>query len=136
MAFFSQWEYGLPIMWETTYRVAIAMILSVIICTPLGIWIGMSDKRTRYFQPIIQIMAAIPQPIFFPIIAVLLMTTGGSLSFWSIPLIMTGTSWYVLLNVIAGANSLPNDLIEMTRIFKLKGSKWWFKFAIPSVFPT
>ncbi|WP_395947133.1 ABC transporter permease subunit [Caedibacter taeniospiralis] len=127
--------YLLPLMWETTYRVAIAMSLSVLICTPLGIWIGISPKRTKILQPIIQIMAAIPQPIFFPIVAILLMLGGGSLSIWAIPLIMTGTSWYVLFNVVAGASSLPSDLIEMSRAFKLRGMNWWFKFAIPAVFP-
>lgn len=127
--------YLLPLMWETTYRVAIAMGLSIVICTPLGIWIGISPKRTKMLQPIIQIMAAIPQPIFFPIVAILLMFGGGSLSIWAIPLIMTGTSWYVLFNVIAGASALPSDLIEMSRSFHLQGAKWWFKFAIPAVFP-
>ncbi|WP_151193641.1 ABC transporter permease subunit [Cysteiniphilum sp. JM-1] len=127
--------YLLPLMWETTYRVAIAMGLSIVICTPLGIWIGISPKRTKMLQPIIQVMAAIPQPIFFPIVAILLMFGGGSLSIWAIPLIMTGTSWYVLFNVIAGASALPSDLIEMSRSFHLKGTKWWFKFAIPAVFP-
>ena len=127
--------YLLPLMWETTYRVAIAMGLSIVICTPLGIWVGISPKRTKMLQPIIQIMAAIPQPIFFPIVAILLMFGGRSLSIWAIPLIMTGTSWYVLFNVIAGASALPSDLIEMSRSFHLKGTKWWFKFAIPAVFP-
>ncbi len=128
-------SYLLPLMWATSYRVFIAMGLSVLICVPLGIWIGISQKRTKYLQPVIQIMAAIPQPIFFPVVALLLMLGGGSLSIWSIPLIMTGTSWYVLFNVIAGAQALPSDLIEMSRAFKLKGIKWWYKFAIPAVFP-
>lgn len=48
---------------------------------------------------------------------------------------MTGTSWYVLFNVIAGVSSLPTEIIEMTKSFHLKGWKWWFKFAIPAVFP-
>ncbi|WP_407920626.1 ABC transporter permease subunit [Facilibium subflavum] len=128
-------SYLLPLMWQTTYRVVIAMLLSVLICTPLGIWIGISAKRVRFFQPVIQVMAAIPQPIFFPVVAIILMLGGGSLSFWTIPLIMTGTSWYVLFNVIAGASSLPSDLIEMAQSFKLRGINWWFKFAIPAVFP-
>ena len=54
-------------------------------------------------------MAAIPQPIFFPVVALILMFDGGSLNMWSIPLIMTGTSWYVLFNVIDGASSIPSD---------------------------
>ena len=127
--------YLLPMMFETTYRVAIAMGLSVLICTPLGIWIGMSPRLTRILQPIIQIMAAIPQPIFFPIVAIAILMGGGSLDFWSIPLIMTGTSWYVLFNVIAGASTIPSDMIEMSKIFNLKGLNWWFKFSIPCVFP-
>ena len=127
--------YLLPMMFETTYRVVIAMGLSVLICTPLGIWIGMSPKRTKLLQPFIQIMAAIPQPIFFPIVAMAILMGGGSLDYWCIPLIMTGTSWYVLFNVIAGASTIPNDFIEMSKIFNMKGLKWWFKFSIPAVFP-
>lgn len=60
---------------------------------------------------------------------------GGSPNVWCTPLIMTGTSWYVLFNVIAGVSSLPTEIIEMTKSFHLKGWKWWFKFAIPAVFP-
>lgn len=127
--------YLIPLMIETTLRVTIAMGISVIICTPLGIWIGISQKRTKVVQPIIQILAAIPQPIFFPIVAILILTGGGSLNIWCIPLIMTGTSWYVLFNVIAGVSSLPTEIVEMTKSFQLKGLKWWFKFAIPAVFP-
>ncbi|AEI35075.1 ABC transporter permease subunit [Francisella salina] len=128
-------SYLIPLMIETTVRVTISMMISVAICTPLGIWIGMSSKRTKAIQPIIQIGAAIPQPIFFPIVAVLILGGGGSLNVWCIPLIMTGTSWYVLFNVIAGVSSLPTEIIEMTKSFHLKGWKWWFKFAIPAVFP-
>ncbi|AXA34221.1 ABC transporter permease subunit [Francisella adeliensis] len=127
--------YLIPLMFETTLRVAIAMVLSVLICTPLGIWIGLSANRTKKIQPIIQVCAAIPQPIFFPIVAILLLTSGGSLNIWTIPLIMTGTSWYVLFNVIAGVSSLPTEIVEMTKSFQLKGLKWWYKFAIPAVFP-
>ncbi|MBK2109558.1 ABC transporter permease subunit [Francisella tularensis] len=128
-------SYLIPLMIETTVRVTIAMMISVAICTPLGIWIGMSSKRTKAIQPIIQIGAAIPQPIFFPIVAVLILAGDGSLNVWCIPLIMTGTSWYVLFNVIAGFSNLPTEIIEMTKSFHLKGWKWWFKFAIPAVFP-
>lgn len=95
----------------------------------------MSSKRTKAIQPIIQIGAAIPQPIFFSIVAVLILAGDGSLNVWCIPLIMTGTSWYVLFNVISGFSNLPTEIIEMTKSFHLKGLKWWFKFAIPAVFP-
>ncbi|BCL53803.1 ABC transporter permease [Francisella tularensis subsp. holarctica] len=128
-------SYLIPLMIETTVRVTIAMMISVAICTPLGIWIGMSSKRTKAIQPIIQIGAAIPQPIFFSIVAVLILAGDGSLNVWCIPLIMTGTSWYVLFNVISGFSNLPTEIIEMTKSFHLKGLKWWFKFAIPAVFP-
>lgn len=126
--------YLLPLMWETTWRVVVAILISVIICTPLGIYIGISPKLTRICQPIIQVLAAIPQPIFFPVIAIAILMGGGSLNFWVVPLIMAGTSWYVLFNVIAGASCIPNDLLEMSKIFNLKGIKWLFRFSIPAVF--
>ncbi|ODN44064.1 metal ABC transporter permease [Piscirickettsia litoralis] len=127
--------YLIPLMLKTTLRVAIAMILSVIIFTPIGIWIGLSPRLTRIFQPIIQIMAAIPPNVFFPVITIILIATHQSLNLWTIPLIMLGTQWYVLFNVIAGAASLPQDMLEMAKSFRLSGWNWWFKFMIPAVFP-
>lgn len=122
-------------MFLTAARVFIAMILSILIFVPIGVWIGMNAKLVRIFQPIIQILAALPSNIFYPIMAIYLIAFHQNLNWWSIVLIMLGTQWYVLFNVIAGVTTIPNQLTEVTTAFHIKGKMWWKKFMIPAIFP-
>ena len=92
----------LNIMMLTTLRVFIAIILSLVIFVPVGVWLSLSSKRLRYVSPFIQVAAALPPDIMYPIMAVLLIHFKQSLTWWCIPLIMLGTQWYILFNVIAG----------------------------------
>lgn len=119
----------------TAVRVFVAMILSILIFVPLGVWIGMNAKLVRLFQPIIQILAALPSNIFYPIMAMYLIAFHQNLNWWSIVLIMLGTQWYVLFNVIAGVTTIPNQLTEVTTAFHVKGKMWWKKFMLPAIFP-
>ena len=123
------------LMLLTTLRVFAAMILSLIIFVPLGIYIGISPKRIRLFQPIIQIMAAVPPNIFYPLIAIFLIAFNQSLSWWAIVLTMMGTQWYILFNVIAGVSTMPEDIRDLMRNFSIKGFYAWRKVIIPSIFP-
>ena len=102
-----------PLMAKTTLRVLAAMLLSLVIGVPVGVWIGLSPRATRIAQPIIQIGSALPPNIFFPLVTIALMATNTSLNLWTIPLIMMGTTWYVLFNVIAGVTTLPQEMIEL-----------------------
>ncbi|MCL9780145.1 ABC transporter permease subunit [Vibrio sp. S4M6] len=124
-----------PLMLETTLRVAAAMLLSLIIGVPVGVWIGLSPRATRIAQPIIQIGSALPPNIFFPFVTLALVATHMSLNLWTIPLIMLGTTWYVLFNVIAGVSTLPQEMKELAILFKLKGRTWWMRFMLPAIFP-
>lgn len=119
----------------TAARVIAAMLLSIIIFTPLGIWIGLRPGLVRFFQPIIQVLAAIPANVFYPVIAVILVTRHQDLSAWTIPMIMLGTQWYILFNVIAGASVIPAQLTDVSRIFRTGGIMWWTKYTLPAVFP-
>ena len=123
------------LMLLTTLRVAAAMILSLIIFLPIGIWIGLSPKRTKFCQPVIQVMAALPPDILYPMLAIFLVAFHQSLSWWSIIMIMLGTQWYILFNVIAGVLALPDDLKSMAASFQAKGWFCWRKFIIPGIFP-
>ena len=123
------------LMLQTTLRVGVAMLLSILIFVPLGVWIGLSPKLVRLLQPIIQVMAALPCNIFYPLMAMFLIATSQSLSTWSIFLIMLGTQWYILFNVIAGASTIPNQLLEVNKSFGVRGLLWWRKFIIPAIFP-
>ncbi|HBA7544042.1 TPA: ABC transporter permease subunit [Escherichia coli] len=119
----------------TAARVIAAMVLSVIIFTPLGIWIGLRPELVRFFQPIIQILAAIPANVFYPLIAFMIVAWHQDLGMWTIPMIMLGTQWYVLFNVIAGTSMIPSQMVEVSKVFHLRGWLWWSKFTLPAVFP-
>ncbi|EQA1624985.1 ABC transporter permease [Enterobacter asburiae] len=119
----------------TAARVIAAMLLSIVIFTPLGVWIGLRPGLVRFFQPIIQVMAAIPANVFYPVIAVILLTWHQDLNAWTIPMIMLGTQWYVLFNVIAGASVIPAQMTDVSRIFRVGGILWWTKYILPAIFP-
>jgi NitT/TauT family transport system permease protein len=119
----------------TAARVFAAMLLSIVIFTPLGVWIGLRPNLVRFFQPIIQVMAAIPANVFYPVVAVILLTWHQDLNAWTIPMIMLGTQWYVLFNVIAGASVIPGQMTDVSRIFRAGGAMWWTKYILPAIFP-
>ncbi len=128
-------SHMLKLMMLTTARVALAMILSLVIFVPVGIWIGSSQKLTRTLQPIIQILAALPPNILFPMMTVFLVAFHQSLGWWTIPLIMIGTQWYILFNVIAGVSTLPQEIQDLNQNFGIKGFFSWRKVIIPGIFP-
>ncbi|HIE8915822.1 TPA: ABC transporter permease [Klebsiella variicola subsp. variicola] len=119
----------------TAGRVIAAMVLSVIIFTPLGVWICLRPGLVRFFQPIIQVFAAVPANVFYPLIAFMIVAWHQNLGSWTIPMIMLGTQWYVLFNVIAGTSMIPSQMVEASKIFHLRGWLWWTKFTLPAVFP-
>lgn len=119
----------------TAARVISAMLLSIVIFTPIGVWIGLRPQLVRFFQPIIQIMAAIPVNVFYPVITVIILTWHQSLDVWTVPMIMLGTQWYVLFNVIAGTSMIPSQMVEVSRVFRVGGLMWWTKYILPAIFP-
>ncbi len=128
------WQMPL-LMSYTAVRVFVAMLLSIIIFVPLGVWIGLNARLVALFQPVIQVLAALPANLFYPLVAILLIAHHQSLSIWSIFLIMLGTQWYILFNVVAGVSTLPHNLLEVSKMMHLKGWLWWKRFMIPAVFP-
>lgn len=80
-------------------------------------------------------MAAIPSNVFYPIVTVILITWHQSLNAWTIPMIMLGTQWYVLFNVIAGASVIPSQMVDVSRVFGVKGWMWWSRYILPAIFP-
>jgi len=119
----------------TLFRVLSAVAIGTLWALPAGLMIGLSPKLSRIFQPIIQIVASFPAPMLFIPIIIFLKTIGVGLGFGSIALMLLGTQWYILFNVIAGAMSIPADLRESSRLF---GMSRWQRFKnlyIPSVFP-
>lgn len=119
----------------TLLRVSTAVVLSILWTLPLGVFIGMNPKLSAVMQPIVQILASIPATAVFPIILMWLLSLRGGLSIASILLMLLGTQWYLLFNIIAGAMSIPADLKEAAEIFQLKGIERWRRLIVPAVLP-
>jgi NitT/TauT family transport system permease protein len=119
----------------TFLRVNAALLLSALWTVPVGVAIGFNPRFARYVQPVAQVLASIPATAFFPILLIGLVKIGGGLGIGSIALMLLGTQWYILFNVIAGAMSIPSDLREVTSLFHFTSWQRWTKLILPGIFP-
>ncbi|MFY7698352.1 MAG: ABC transporter permease [Legionella sp.] len=119
----------------TGIRVIILIILSSIIWIPIGVWIGQRPGLTQKIQPVIQFAAAFPANLFYPLFVIAIVRFSASIEIWTTPLMILGTQWYILFNVIAGAATIPRDLCLVADNFGLKGWLWWKRLALPGIFP-
>jgi NitT/TauT family transport system permease protein len=126
--------FGFDIL--TFLRVTLAVVLSCLWTVPVGIAIGMNKKLSNRLQPIVQIFASVPATAVFPIILLTLIQLRGGLFLASLLLMMLGTQWYILFNVIAGAQSIPTDLKEASTVFHLSGWKKFRTLLLPSIMPS
>jgi NitT/TauT family transport system permease protein len=134
---FKEW---LTIAWAlflTLIRVLSAMALSTLIAVPIGVWIGSNPKLAAYLMPLTQIAASFPSPLVFPNLFFLIYLAGGdgSLQWGAVILMMLGTIWYILFNVISGASAIPQDLRACTLLTHLKGWQKWRTLWLPGIFP-
>jgi NitT/TauT family transport system permease protein len=97
--------------------------------------IGFNPRLARIAQPLAQIAASIPATALLPVILLLLIRIGGGLGIASIVVLLLGTQWYVLFNVIAGAMAIPTDLKECCNVFRIRGIERWKKLILPGIFP-
>lgn len=116
-------------------RTSAALFIATLWTVPLGVFIGMNPKASKILQPIVQVVASVPATAIFPIVLLFLIKIGGGISIGSIFLMLLGTQWYILFNVIAGASAIPQDLKEITKIYGIKGIKKWKILIIPCIFP-
>lgn len=116
-------------------RTSAALFIAALWTIPLGVYIGMNPKAARVLQPIVQIVASVPATAIFPVILLFLIKLGGGLGIGSIFLMLLGTQWYILFNVIAGASSIPQDLRETAQLYKVKGIQRWKTLILPGIFP-
>ena len=119
----------------TFLRVNAALLLGTLWTVPLGVAIGLHPKLARVAQPFVQIAASVPATALFPIALLLLIRVGGGLGLGSIVLLLLGTQWYILFNVIAGAIAIPTDLKEATDVFRIKAWGRWQRLILPGIFP-
>lgn len=119
----------------TTLRVTLAMIIAGVIFTPLAIWVASDNRRLNFVQPIGQILGSIPSNVYTPFIVLIIGMGFNQLQWWILPLIMVGCQWYYFFNVIAGYLAIPDDIRDVTKLFKLSKWHWWIKYLIPSILP-
>jgi NitT/TauT family transport system permease protein len=119
----------------TFLRVNASLLLSAVWTVPVGVAIGFSPKLARVVQPIAQVLASVPATAFFPILLIGLLKIGGGLGIGSIALMLLGTQWYILFNVIAGAMSIPSDLREAASLYKFTRWQRWTTLILPGIFP-
>jgi NitT/TauT family transport system permease protein len=119
----------------TFLRVNAALLISAAWTIPVGVSIGFNPKLARFVQPIAQVLASVPATAFFPILLIGLVKIGGGLGIGSVALMLLGTQWYILFNVIAGAMSIPSDLREVSSLFHFTQWQRWTKLILPGIFP-
>jgi len=122
-------------LFATWLRVNVALVLGALWTIPAGVAIGFNPRLARIAQPLTQIAASVPATAVFPVVLLVLIRLGGGLGFGSIVLLLLGTQWYILFNVIAGAMAIPTDLKEAASVFGIRGWERWSKLILPGIFP-
>ena len=124
---------GLAII--TMLRVFILIALASIVWVPVGIWVGMRPRAAQIVQPIAQFMAAFPANLLFPIVVFGIVEWKLNPDIYLSPLMILGTQWYILFNIIAGASTIPAEMRYAAENLGVKGWLWWRKVALPAVLP-
>ena len=119
----------------TMVRVIVLIALASLIWVPIGVWIGLNPAWAGRLQPVAQFLAAFPANVLFPFAVIAIVHWRLNPDIWLSPLMILGTQWYILFNVIAGASAIPNDLREAAGMFGVRGWQWWRQVALPGIFP-
>jgi NitT/TauT family transport system permease protein len=119
----------------TFLRVNGALLLGALWAVPAGVAIGSSPRLARLAQPLVQVAASVPATALFPIVLVVLVRWGGGMGTASLLLMLLGTQWYILFNVIAGAMAIPTDLREAAEVFRFTRRERWRRLILPGIFP-
>ncbi|MFB0826657.1 ABC transporter permease [Chromobacterium violaceum] len=131
------WEvlkvFGLGLV--TLVRVSLLIAITSLIWVPLGVLIGLRPALAEKVQPLAQFLAAFPANLLFPVFVIVIAHYKLNPDIWLSPLIVLGTQWYILFNVIAGATAFPNDFKEAAANFRIRGWQWWRKVMLPGIFP-
>jgi NitT/TauT family transport system permease protein len=119
----------------TFLRVNVSLILGALWTVPVGVWIGTSPRVARLAQPLVQVAASVPATALFPVLLMLLIRAGGGMGIAAMALMLLGTQWYILFNVIAGAMAIPTDLKEAASVFHFNRRERWERLILPAIFP-
>ena len=119
----------------TMVRVVVLLFLATLFWVPVGVWVGLRPRIAEKVQPMAQFLAAFPANVVFPIAVIGILAFGLSPDIWLSFLIIFGTQWYIVFNVIAGATAYPNDLKEAAANLRISGWSWWRNVMLPGIFP-
>jgi len=119
----------------TMLRVIVLIILASLVWTPVGVYVGLRPSLTRVVQPVAQFLAAFPNNLLFPLVVSIIVIWKLNPNIWLSPLLVLGPQWYILFNVIAGARTMPKELMDAGDNFGVKGWLWWKRVALPAIFP-
>jgi len=119
----------------TLLRVAVLIAIATLIWVPIGVAVGLRPRLAEKVQPLAQFLAAFPANLLFPLAVFLIVQFNLSPAIWLSPLMILGTQWYILFNVIAGASAFPSDFREAAASFRIPGWHWWRDVMLPGIFP-
>jgi NitT/TauT family transport system permease protein len=119
----------------TLCRVIVLIAIASAIWVPIGVLVGTKPRLTQFVQPVAQFLAAFPANVLFPIAVSAIVAFKLNPNIWLSPLMILGTQWYILFNVIAGASSIPSEMRDIGANLQVRGWLWWKKIALPAVFP-
>ena len=120
----------------TALRIIVLIALASLVWVPVGVWIGLRPRMAGRLQAVAQFLAAFPTNLVFPVVVMLIVHFKLNVEIWTSPLMVLGTQWYILFNVISGASSLPSDLKDAAGNLGLKGWLRWKRFILPGIFPS
>ena len=132
----SEWVHLLISTGETFLRVILAVALASLWTIPVGVMIGRHPRWSRVLQPVIQMAASFPAPMIFPIVVGGMLACGVGLGTSSVLLLLLGTQWYILFNVIAGSSAIPRELWEVSRLSRFSWRQRWQQLILPALFPS
>jgi NitT/TauT family transport system permease protein len=127
------WVFVLGLI--TAIRVLVLIAVASLIWVPIGVWIGLRPRIADRAQPIVQFLAAFPANLFFPVAVVLILKFRLNTEIWLSPLMILGTQWYILFNVIGGAIALPAELKLAASNLGVRRWLWWRRVMLPAIFP-
>lgn len=119
----------------TLLRVMVLIVVASLVWVPVGVAVGLRPRLAQVAQPAAQFLAAFPANLMFPIAVFLIVRYDANPRIWLSPLMILGTQWYILFNVIAGVTAFPTDLLEAARSFRLRGWRWWREVMLPGILP-
>jgi len=119
----------------TLIRIIVLIAVASLIWVPIGVEIGLRPRLAEKIQPVAQFLAAFPANLLFPVFVVAIVHFALNPDIWLSPLMILGTQWYILFNVIAGAMAYPNDFREAASNFRMRGWQWWRQVILPGIFP-